>query len=280
MTEIISVRFKDGGKDYYFDPSGHTVKVNDKIIVETEKEREMATVSQANHKVDDSEIVKPLRKMIRFANNRDFEKVEQNKKRAAEAMKICEEKVQKFGLDMKLVSADISFDGGRYSFCFIAEGRVDFRMLVKDLAATFHARIDLRQIGVRDEAQMLGGLGICGQPYCCSRFLNKFHPVSIKMAKDQGLSLNPAKVSGSCGRLMCCLDYEQDTYRYLASIFPKVGATVQTASGSATVTDVNLISGNLMVKPIDSECLPFKIHISEVLDSDDFKKKPHNKGYR
>lgn len=272
MTEVISVKFKDGGKAYYFDPAGHTVKKGDTVIVEMQSGREMGFISEGNHAVDDSEIVPPLRKMLRFTTEKDFKKIEENKSKQDEALKICEEMVLKHKLDMKLVSAEYSFDCSRILFFFTSDGRVDFRELVKDLAAHFHTRIELRQIGVRDEAKMLGGLGICGQPYCCKRFLSDFQTVSIKMAKEQGLSLNPTKVSGSCGRLMCCLKYEQNAYDYLNAHTPHVGSTVKTREGLATVTDVNLITGNLFVKLNDSDSIPFKIHRDDVKLVSKFKK--------
>jgi cell fate regulator YaaT (PSP1 superfamily) len=202
--------------------------------------------------------------VLRIANEKDFKKLEENKAKESEAFSICEEMILEHKLDMKLVSVEYSFDGSRIVFFFTSDGRVDFRELVKDLAARFHTRIELRQIGVRDEAKMLGGLGICGQPYCCKRFLNDFQTVSIKMAKEQGLSLNPTKVSGSCGRLMCCLKYEQNAYEHLNSITPRVGSTVKTREGLAIVTDVNLITGNLFVKNVDSDSIPYKIHRDEV----------------
>lgn len=274
MTEVISVKFKDGGRAYFFDPDGITVDVGDSVIVGTQNGNEFGTVSEANHTVEDGAIVKPLRKMLRKATERDFKKLEENKKKEAEAYKICEELIISHKLDMKLVEVEYSFDANKIVFFFTSDGRVDFRELVKDLAARFHTRIELRQIGVRDEARMLGGLGICGQPYCCKRFLNDFQPVSIKMAKEQGLSLNPTKISGSCGRLMCCLKYEQDAYEYLNSLTPNVGATVKTADGLATVTDVNLITGNLLVKLIDSDSIPFKVHRDDVKLVSRFKKRP------
>lgn len=274
MTEVISVKFKDGGRAYFFDPDGITVNVGDSVIVGTQNGNEFGTVSEANHTVEDGAIVKPLRKMLRKATERDFKKLEENKKKEAEAFKICEELIISHKLDMKLVEVEYSFDANKIVFFFTSDGRVDFRELVKDLAARFHTRIELRQIGVRDEARMLGGLGICGQPYCCKRFLNDFQPVSIKMAKEQGLSLNPTKISGSCGRLMCCLKYEQDAYEYLNSLTPNVGATVKTADGLATVTDVNLITGNLLVKLVDSDSIPFKVHRDDVKLVSRFKKRP------
>ena len=264
MTEVISVKFKEGGRAYYFDPDGNTVNIGDSVIVGTQNGNEFGTVSEANHSVDDGAIVKPLRKMLRKATERDFKRLEENKKKQTETFKLCEELIFSHKLDMKLVEVEYSFDANKIVFFFTSDGRVDFRELVKDLAARLHTRIELRQRGVRDEARMLGGLGICGQPYCCKRFLNDFQPVSIKMAKEQGLSLNPTKISGSCGRLMCCLKYEQDAYEYLNSLTPAVGSTVKTADGLATVTDVNLITGNLFVKPVDGDLMPYKIHRDDV----------------
>ena len=264
MTEVISVKFKDGGRAYYFDSCGIRVNAGDSVIVETQNGTEFGTVSVPNHEVEDDTIVKPLRKTLRIANERDFKKLSENRKKEGEAFGICEKKIEELGLDMKLVSVEYSFDSNKIVFFFTSDGRVDFRELVKNLASHFHTRIELRQIGVRDEAKMLGGIGICGQPYCCKRFLSDFQPVSIKMAKEQGLSLNPTKISGSCGRLMCCLNYEQDAYEYLNSFTPNVGATVKTAEGLAIVTDVNLITGNLFVKLIDSDTIPFKVHRDEV----------------
>ena len=274
MTEVISVKFKDGGRAYYFAPCGIKANVGDSVIVETQNGTEFGTVSAGNHEVEDDEIVKPLRKTLRIANERDFKKLSENRKKEGEAFGVCEKMIAELQLDMKLVSVEYSFDSNKIVFFFTADGRVDFRELVKNLASPFHTRIELRQIGVRDEAKMLGGIGICGQPYCCKRFLSDFQPVSIKMAKEQGLSLNPTKISGSCGRLMCCLNYEQDAYEYLNSFTPNVGATVKTAEGLATVTDVNLITGNLFVKLIDSETIPFKVHRDEVKLISRSKKRP------
>ena len=265
MTEVISIKFKEGGKAYYFDPAGIKANIGDSVIVEMQSGKEMGTVYEVAHMVSDEEIVPPLRKVLRVATERDFKKVEENRKKEAEALKVCEKLVEQNKLEMKLVDAQYSFDGGRIVFFFTADGRVDFRELVKDLAAHFHTRIELRQIGVRDEAKMLGGIGICGQTYCCSRFLNDFQTVSIKMAKEQGLSLNPTKVSGSCGRLMCCLKYEQSAYEYLDTITPRVGSTVKTRGGEiATVVDANLVTGNLIIKGVDGDSIPQKIHRSEI----------------
>ena len=264
MTEVVSVKFKDGGREYYFDTDGITLTAGENVIVETQNGIEFGTVSAANHEVEDSTVVKPLKKLLRRATEKDIKKVAENRKKQDEAFGICEELIAQHQLDMKLVEVEYSFDSNKIVFFFTSDGRVDFRELVKDLAARFHTRIELRQIGVRDEAKLLGGLGICGQPYCCKQFLSDFQPVSIKMAKEQGLSLNPTKISGSCGRLMCCLKYEQDAYEYLNSFTPNVGATVQTDEGPAVVTDANVITGNLFVKLVDSDSIPFKVHRDDV----------------
>ena len=264
MTEVISLKFKEGGRVYYFSPNGLNLETGDMAVVETANGLSIGTVSKGNHQVEDDNITSPLKNCIRKANESDIEKLKENEKKEAEAFVICEEKILAHKLEMKLVSVEYSFDGSKITFFFTADGRVDFRELVKDLAAKFRTRIELRQIGVRDEARMLGGLGICGQPYCCKRFLDDFQPVSIKMAKEQGLSLNPTKISGSCGRLMCCLKYEQNSYDYLISITPCVGSTVRTKEGVGTVIDVNLITGNLIVKPKDEEGIPYKVNRSEV----------------
>ncbi|MBR5010936.1 MAG: stage 0 sporulation family protein [Clostridia bacterium] len=264
MTEVIGVKFKQDGRVYYFDPDGNTVISGQYVVVETSRGIECGIVSEANHTVADSKIVAPLKKVVRIANEKDISRMESNRKKEGEAFKICEELVVSHGLDMRLTQVEYSFDGSKILFYFTSEGRVDFRELVKDLAAKFHTRIELRQIGVRDEARMLGGLGVCGQPFCCARFLPDFQPVSIKMAKEQGLSLNPTKISGSCGRLMCCLKYEQDSYEHLMKITPGLGSIVKTSSGTkGVVTDVNLITGNMLVK-LDGNEMPIKIHRSEV----------------
>ncbi len=274
MTEIISVKFKENGRAYSFDPAGITAEIGESVIVETQNGTEMGTVSAANHEVDNGAIVKPLRKVLRKATEKDMARRDENKRKEKEAFGICEELVSAHKLDMKLVDVEYSFDAGKIVFFFTSDGRVDFRELVKDLASRFHTRIELRQIGVRDEAKMLGGLGICGRPYCCKHFLNDFQPVSIKMAKEQGLSLNPTKISGSCGRLMCCLKYEQDAYEYLNSLTPGVGATVKTPEGNAVVTDANLMTGYLTVRLTDSDSMPFKIHRDDVKRLSRFKKRP------
>ncbi len=276
MTEVISVKFKNNGRSYYFSPDGNRVKVGDNVIVETQNGNGFGVVSEANFEVEEDKIVSPLKKMLRFANEKDLKRIEDNKKKEREAFQVCEKLVEEYSLDMKLVEVEYSFDGTKVTFFFTSDGRVDFRELVKDLAGRFHTRIELRQIGVRDEAKMLGGIGICGQPYCCKQFLSDFQPVSIKMAKEQGLSLNPTKISGSCGRLMCCLKYEQDAYEYLNSFTPQIGATVKTENGTGVVTDVNLITGNLYVKPLDSDLMPFKTHRDSVKVISNGKKKPKN----
>ena len=263
MTQVVAVKFKQDGRIYYFDPDGLDIKTGDHVIVETARGTECGIVGQGNHTVPDNKIVSPLKKVIRIATQKDLEKVQANRKKEQEAFKICEEMIKNHKLDMCLTHVEYSFDATKIIFFFTSDGRVDFRELVKDLAARFHTRIELRQIGVRDEAKMLGGIGICGQPFCCSRYLKDFQPVSIKMAKEQGLSLNPTKISGCCGRLMCCLKHEQDAYEYLMKITPGINSTVKARQGTGTVTDVNLITGYLYVK-FDTDELPVKLHRSEV----------------
>lgn len=263
MVEVIGVKFKPEGRVYYFNPNQNKYDVGSSVIVETARGIEFGTVATANHSIDDSEVVKPLKDVVRAANEQDLKKVEENRKKEAEAFKVCEQKILEHKLDMKLVEVECSFDGTKILFYFTSDGRVDFRELVKDLAGTFRTRIELRQIGVRDEAKMLGGLGICGQPFCCSRFLDDFQPVSIKMAKEQSLSLNPTKISGSCGRLMCCLKYEQETYEYLNRNTPKVGSIVKTHEGTAVVLSANTMTGILQVR-VGEDGIPFSIHRDEV----------------
>ena len=264
MAEIIGVRFKSVGKIYYFAPGNEKVENGQKVIVETARGVECGTVVVSNREVPDSELSAPLKPVIRIATEKDLETVKENKKKEEEAFKICEEKIAKHKLDMNLVDVECTFDNNKLLFYFTAENRVDFRELVKDLASVFRTRIELRQIGVRDEAKMLGGLGICGRPFCCNGFLGEFQPVSIKMAKEQGLSLNPTKISGTCSRLMCCLKYEQESYEDLIRTTPKVNAYVSTPSGNGFVEEVNLITGKLKVKPENSDGASFIIHKSEV----------------
>ena len=248
MAEIVGIRFKEVGKVYYFDPDGASFAKGDHAIVETVRGVECGEVAIENKQVDEQEIVKPLKKIVRPATEEDVKKFKANKAKEKEAAEICRKRIEFHKLEMNLVDVEYTFDGGKILFYFTADGRVDFRELVKDLAGIFRTSIKLRQIGVRDEAKMLGGLGICGRSFCCSSFLGDFQPVSIKMAKDQGLSLNPDKISGTCGRLMCCLKYEQNAYDYLLKITPKPGAIVETADGVGKVIDMSLLTGKLKVQ--------------------------------
>ena len=248
MVDVISIKFKNRGKCYFFSPNGLTVKSGDKVIVETSKGLEIADCCRGNHPVADDAVVQPLRPVVRIATADDLRVAEINKKREKEAFDICQQKIAEHELDMKLVDVECNFEGSKTMFFFTSDGRVDFRELVKDLAGIFRNRIELRQIGVRDEAKMLGGIGICGRPYCCSQFLEDFQPVSTKMAKVQSLSLNPTKISGSCGRLMCCLRYEQEAYEELVKKVPKQGAFVETKDGFGTAVQVNLLRQTVQVK--------------------------------
>lgn len=265
MAEVIGVRFKEVGKVYYFDPNGIQMKKGDMAIVETARGVECGEVAMENREIEDKDIVHPLKKMIRKATQGDLKKVEENRKKERHAFEICEKKILDHKLEMKLVDVEYTFDNNKILFYFTADGRVDFRELVKDLASVFRTRIELRQIGVRDEAKMMGGLGICGRPFCCTSFLGEFQPVSIKMAKEQGLSLNPVKISGTCGRLMCCLKYEQAAYSDLLRTTPKNGAVVNTPEGRGVVVDVNLLTGMLKVR-MDraSEAAPMSFHAKQV----------------
>ncbi|HBN81609.1 MAG TPA: stage 0 sporulation protein [Ruminococcaceae bacterium] len=248
MAEVIGVRFKNVGKVYYFDPDGTALKKGDKVIVETTRGVECGEVAMENREISDENIVQPLKKLIRAATKDDLKKLAENHLREKSAFHICCKKIADHKLEMKLVDVEYTFDNSKILFYFTADGRVDFRELVKDLASVFRTRIELRQIGVRDEAKMLGGLGICGRPFCCATFLGGFQPVSIKMAKEQGLSLNPVKISGTCGRLMCCLKYEQEAYSDLLRTTPKVNAVVSTPEGRGTVISQNLLTGILQIR--------------------------------
>ena len=248
MLKIIGVRFKSVGKVYDFDPKNYKLAIGDKVIVETARGVECGEVAMVDREIDESTFSSPIKPIIRAATEDDLRRIENNKQKEKDAFKICQDKIAVHGLKMNLIDVECTFDNNKMLFYFTAENRVDFRELVKDLAAVFKTRIELRQIGVRDEAKMLGGLGICGQPFCCSRFLGDFQPVSIKMAKEQGLSLNPTKISGTCGRLMCCLKYEQNAYDDLLKTTPKQGAIVKTTSGRGVVEEVNLLTGKLKVK--------------------------------
>ena len=257
MTKVIGVRFKANGKSYYFSPGELELQQGDHVIVETARGTECGEVAKGPHDVPDSSIVKPLKTVTRMADAVDVRRMQQNRADEKRAFSVCEERIAKHKLDMKLVDVEYTLDRNKILFYFTADGHIDFRDLVKDLAGVFRTRIELRQIGVRDESKMLGGLGICGQPFCCSRFLRDFQPVSIKMAKEQGLSLNPAKISGSCGRLMCCLAYEQPAYEYLNRITPGVGSIVKTPEGVGAVVETNVISGTLRVR-MDPPATGFK----------------------
>lgn len=247
MIQIVGVRFKRVGKIYYFDPNGLNITEDMHVIVETARGIEMGEVALKNREVDEKTVVQPLKKVIRIATKEDFEHVEENKKKEKEAFDICLKKIKEHKLNMKLIEVEYTFDLSKVLFYFTADGRVDFRDLVKDLASVFRTRIELRQIGVRDEAKMMGSYGVCGRNLCCAQFLGDFVPVSIKMAKEQGLSLNPAKISGTCGRLMCCLKYEQEAYDDLLKTTPRVGAIVKTPEGKGTVENVSLLRGKLRV---------------------------------
>ena len=250
MSMVVGIRFQENGKVYDFDPGELILLPGEMVVVETTRGIECGTVARANRSTsEEREDRKPV---LRRATAEDRRHHEENQQKARDAMRVCQERIEAHGLEMKLVDAEYAFDNSKITFNFTADGRVDFRNLVKDLAATLHTRIELHQIGVRDEAKKLGGIGICGQPFCCSRFLRDFQPVSIKMAKEQGLSLNPTKISGSCGRLMCCLKYEQDTYEELIKMSPKVGLVVTTPAGRGVVTESNILTGKVKVRLEDN----------------------------
>lgn len=242
MTKVIGVRFRTAGKIYYFDPAKYQIKKGDHVIVETARGVEFGTVVSDIKEVDDSQVVQPLKPVLRIATERDEEQEQTNKKKEKDAFKICLEKIAKHNLEMKLIDAEYTFDNNKVLFYFTADGRIDFRELVKDLASVFKTRIELRQIGVRDETKIVGGIGICGRALCCHTYLSEFIPVSIKMAKEQNLSLNPTKISGVCGRLMCCLKNEEETYEDLNRRLPNVGDYVTTDDGfKGTVHSVNVL---------------------------------------
>ena len=265
MIEIVGVRFKSSGKVYYFDPDKLKFNKNDYVIVETARGVEIGEVSIPNKQMDEENVVSPLKPVIRKATEADIKQAEENKVKEKEAFVICNEKIEQHKLDMKLVEVEYTFDRNKILFYFTSDGRVDFRDLVKDLAAVFRTRIELRQIGVRDEAKMVGGLGICGRKLCCTSHLGGFEPVSIKMAKEQNLSLNPTKISGTCSRLMCCLKYEQNAYEDLHKNTPNVGSVVKTPSGEGIVKDVNLLKGFLKIQlKGDSETNLTLFHVSDV----------------
>lgn len=248
MVEIVGVRFRKAGKIYYFDPKGLTLEVGQKVIVETVRGLEIGDVVIANRMVEEEKCYMPLSPVIRAATPEDIKKDEENKRKEKEALKICEEKVRKRNPEMTLIDAEYTFDNSKIIFNFVAEGRVDFRELLKDLAAAFKTRIELRQIGVRDETKVVGGLGMCGRKVCCSQFLSEFSPVSVKMAKDQSLSTNPQKISGACGKLICCLNFEQNAYEDAYKTMPRVGQQVKTPDGDGVVTESNILIEKVRVK--------------------------------
>ncbi len=251
-VEVVDIQFRPGQKVYYFDPAGITCQVGDHVIMDTARGPEYGTCTGGNHHIPTRDVVAPLRSILRLATEKDERIVAENRVKERRAYEVCLQKIAEHGLDMQLVSAEYAFDGSKILFFFTADERVDFRELVKNLASVFHTRIELRQIGVRDKAKMVGGLGICGRPFCCSEFLEDFQPVSIKMAKTQNLSLNPTKISGTCGRLMCCLKYEQDAYEDLIRNAPKAESFVDTPEGRGTVVEVELLRQRVKVRMEDS----------------------------
>ena len=258
MTKVIGVRFRTAGKIYFFSPLNFEIKRGDHVIVETARGIEFGTVMTGVTEVEDEKVIQPLKPVIRIANERDIEQEANNKLKEKDAFKICLEKIRKHELEMKLIDAEYTFDNNKVLFYFTADGRIDFRELVKDLAAIFRMRIELRQIGVRDEAKMLGGVGNCGRGLCCSTWLSDFEPVSIKMAKVQNLSLNPSKISGICGRLMCCLKFENEVYTHLKKGMPSTGEKIKTPDGVAVVTDVNILESTVKARLVVEECTKAK----------------------
>ena len=252
MVEVVDIQFRPGQKIYFFDPNGLKLKQGDHVIIDTARGAEFGICTGGNHKIPEKDVVTPLRCVLRLANAQDEKVIAENRAKEQKAFDVCLQKIAEHGLDMQLVSAECAFDGSKILFFFTADERVDFRELVKNLASVFHTRIELRQIGVRDKAKMVGGLGICGRPFCCATFLDDFQPVSIKMAKTQNLSLNPTKISGTCGRLMCCLKYEQEAYEDLLRHAPKAESFVDTPDGRGTVVEVDLLRSRVKVRMEDS----------------------------
>lgn len=248
MVEIVGVRFRKAGKIYYFDPKGLSLGIGEKVIVETVRGLEIGSVVIANRMIEEEKCFMPLSPVIRAATPEDIKKDEENERKEKEALKICEEKVRKRNPEMTLIDAEYTFDNSKIIFNFVAEGRVDFRELLKDLASVFKTRIELRQIGVRDETKAVGGLGMCGRKVCCAQFLSEFSPVSVKMAKDQSLSTNPQKISGACGKLICCLNFEQNAYEDAYKTMPRVGQQVKTPDGDGVVTESNILVEKVRVK--------------------------------
>jgi cell fate regulator YaaT (PSP1 superfamily) len=259
VHQVVGIRFKKAGKIYYFSPEGIDVQKDELVIVETARGIEYGKVVIGRKEVGDQDVVFPLKKVVRMANENDKTTVEENKKAAKEAFNVCQEKIDEHTLDMKLVDVEYTFDRNKVLFYFTADGRIDFRELVKDLAAIFRTRIELRQIGVRDEAKLLGGIGPCGRILCCSSFLGDFEPVSIKMAKDQNLSLNPTKISGLCGRLMCCLKYENDDYAKAKQDLPDIGKFIVTAEGKGRVIGLNILEQLVRVELVDDRIIEYNL---------------------
>ena len=247
-VQVVDIQFRPGQKVYYFDPAGIDLHTGDHVIIDTSRGPEYGTCASGIHAISEKDVVAPLRPVLRIATAQDEKTVEDNRAKEKRAFEVCNQKIAEHGLDMQLVSAECAFDGSKILFFFTADERIDFRELVKNLASVFHTRIELRQIGVRDKAKMVGGLGICGRPFCCASFLDDFQPVSIKMAKTQNLSLNPTKISGTCGRLMCCLKYEQDTYEDLLRCAPKAESFVDTPEGRGTVVETDLLRSRVKVR--------------------------------
>ena len=251
-VEVVDIQFRPGQKIYFFDPDGVTYQTGDHVIMDTARGAEFGICTGGNHQIPIKDVVAPLRKVLRMATSQDEKTVAENRAKEKKAFEVCMQKIEEHSLDMQLVSAEVAFDGSKILFYFTADERVDFRELVKNLASVFHTRIELRQIGVRDKAKMVGGLGICGRPFCCASFLDDFQPVSIKMAKTQNLSLNPTKISGTCGRLMCCLKYEQEAYEDLIRTSPKAESFVDTPEGRGTVVDIDLLRQRVKVRMEDA----------------------------
>lgn len=263
MVQVVGIRFKKAGKVYYFDPNGHELRSGDHVIVETTRGTEYGVVTAGPKEVPETEIVQPLKKIIRKATRQDEQRLRDKEEREQHAFTVAQQKADARGLPMKIVGVEYAFDGSKLTFFFTAEGRIDFRELVRDLAATFRTRIEMRQIGVRDEAKILGGMGCCGRELCCYAFLGEFAPVSIRMAKDQQLSLNPGKISGLCGRLMCCLKYENDFYECCRSSFPPQGKVVMTPQGRGKVVNYNVIKNTVTVE-LDEPRAAFEFPLADV----------------
>ena len=280
MIKVVGVRFKKAGKVYYFDPNDIDVELSDFVIVETARGIEFGSVVIGPKEVSQEEIVAPLKTVLRIAEDEDVEIHKENKVKAKDAMEICQAKVIEHGLDMKVIDVEYTFDNNKVIFYFTADGRVDFRDLVKDLASIFRTRIELRQIGVRDEAKMIGGIGPCGKMCCCAQFLGEFEPVSIKMAKEQNLSLNPTKISGLCGRLMCCLKYEQDTYEEILSRMPQVGSVAMTPEGKGTIVDtytlLEMVKVKVSLKDGSYDLFQFKVDDIKLTGDMDFSYQKSN----